>query len=750
MNNIRNFCITAHIDHGKSTLADRFLELTGTVPKNKMHAQYLDRMPLEQERGITIKMQPVRMVYHSNRGNDAEGTLKDAENLLGGDLTNRMTYHSNREIGTDETQNDAELLYENLSYKIRGVLFEVRKKLGLGHKELIYHNALEIGFRNAGLAFESKKNIPILYDDKKIGTYQPDFVIENKILIELKTLPEIGRPQLEQTWSYLKGCDYKLALLVNFGSKDLEIKRFVYDTARQQSIQRPSALSPRGSAGGSHQVQEYVLNLIDTPGHTDFSYEVSRSFKAVEGAILLVEAAKGVQAQTVSNYNLARKNGLTIIPVLNKIDLPEANVERVKEQIAHLTGCDPSTILGISAKTGQGVEQVLERVIAEIPAPQAEPTRPLKALIFDSAYDTYKGVIIYIRVFEGSVKAGQTVTMLATNAKAVVKEVGVFTPDLTLAKELTAGGIGYIATGLKDITLARVGDTVAAAATAAETSPLPGYAEIKPRVFASLYPSNEAGFDDFSDALERLRLNDAALSYQLENSAALGRGYRVGFLGTLHLEIVVERLKREFGQDIIVTSPSVAYRVTHILENGRETTEIISSPAYLPEPGRLLGIEEPWVALEVTTPTEHLGNVMGILSEFRTQYGQTSYLTETTAIIQGEIPLADIMEHFHDRLKSATSGYASADYQEIGYREGDLVKLEFIVAHDLVEAFSRIVPRAWAFREGARICKLLKDFIPKQLFTVAIQARLHGGKIIAREDIKAYRKDVTGYLYGGD
>lgn len=714
--NIRNFCIIAHVDHGKSTLADRLLELTGTVPKNKMHPQFLDRLPLERERGITIKMQPVRMVYQAHRGIDAANAPNNAEKLL----------------------------YEDLTYKIRGAIFEVRKKLGLGHKEQVYHNALEIELEKISLAFESKKNIRVYYNGKPVSTYQPDFIIENRILIELKALPEIGRPQIEQLWSYLKGYDHKLALLANFGSKDLEIRRIVYDTARDNNSAL-SASSPRPSA----QIEDYILNLIDTPGHTDFSYEVSRSLKAVEGAILLVEAAKGVQAQTVSNYEQAKKQGLKIIPVINKIDLPEADVENARAQLAKLIGCRSADILKISAKSGLNVEQVLDRVISDVPAPQGNPEEPLKALIFDSAYDPYKGVIVYVRLFQGQVKAGAAITMLATQAQAAVKEVGFFTPDLKPTAVLAAGSIGYIATGLKDIDLTRVGDTVTRAPTTSAVRALPGYTAIQPRVFASVYPENEADFDDFTDALKRLKLNDAALSYALETSGALGRGYRAGFLGTLHLEIVIERLKREFGQQIIVTSPSVAYEVSW-QDQGEIKSEIISSPAFFPAPDRILEIREPWVALEITTPEKYLGAVMTLLNEFRAEYETTDYLTITTAIVRVKLPLAEIMEHFHDRLKSVSAGYASADYREIGYRPGDLVKLEFLVAHELVEAFSKIVPRERAQGEGAKIARLLKKFIPPQLFTVAIQARVNGGKIIAREDIKARRKDVTGYLYGGD
>src|SRR3989338_11129670 len=383
--NIRNFAILAHIDHGKSTLADRFLELTGTVEKRKMQDQMLDTMSIERERGITIKMQPVRMVYHSNCGLTQNNTQNNAE----------MSANADRGL----TQKDAEFLYRDITYKIRGAAFEIRKKIGLGHKEQIYHNALEIEFERLGLNFESKKNIPIVYERKNIGTYQPDFIVDDKVLIELKSLPEIGNSQTEQLWSYLKGCDFKLALLINFGNKDLEIKRVVYDTAR---FPRNSASSPRESAGVSHQIENvFILNLIDTPGHVDFGYEVSRSLAAVEGAILLVDCTKGVQAQTLANLEQAQKQNLVVIPAVNKIALPNAKPEETKKEVAELLGIPEDEILAISGKTGHGVKELLEKIVRGIPPPKGDVSAPLKALIFDSSYDAYKGVIAHVRLTAG-------------------------------------------------------------------------------------------------------------------------------------------------------------------------------------------------------------------------------------------------------------------------------------------------------------------------------------------------------------
>lgn len=757
-----------------------------------MQEQYLDQMELERERGITIKLAPVQMKYR-----------------LQGKLDRGHTQNS--------TQNNAEseidFLYGELTYKIRGLLFQVRKKLGLGHKEQVYHNALEIEFRSAGLKFESKKNISISYEGEKIGTYQPDFVIEDKVMIELKALPEIGKPQVEQLWSYLKGCEYKLALLVNFGSKDLEIKRVVYDLARPNSVapfQRSSASSQRESAGVFDHVEDYVLNMIDTPGHVDFSYEVSRSLVAVEGAILLVDATKGVQAQTLANLHMAQKQNLIIIPVINKVDLLNARVEEVEEEIGNLLAAEPHEILKISAKTGDGVKEVLEAVIAQVPPPgtgqrksasslRESASEPFRSLIFDSAFDAYKGVIAFVRVFDGTVKAGQKMKLFATRERAEVLEVGYFSPQLKKDDHLESGQIGYIATGIKNPGVVKVGDTIFLENQLIESQrksalspryahpkshhggtkegesagsglqPLPGYAEPRPVVFASFYPTSEEGddYDVLKDALGKLKLTDAALTYEPESSPGLGRGFRLGFLGMLHIEIVSERLRREYGLNLIVSTPSVEYHV--ISKNTNEVA--IRSAASLPDPSVITEVQEPFVMLELLSPARYLGPLMTLMADTRSQYLATEYLTKELVILKYNAPLAEIITDFYDRLKSISSGFASMSYssphsfnnlcpfthainnecgdEPFGYRAGDLVRLDILIASELIEPFSKIVPREKAFHVGRATVEKLKNIVPKQLFAVTLQAAI-GGKIIARETISAMRKDVTGYLYGGD
>lgn len=565
MQNIRNFCIIAHIDHGKSTLADRFLELTGTVERRKMQEQFLDQMELERERGITIKLQPVRMNY-----------------ALG---------------GTD-----------------------------------------------------------------------------------------------------------------------------------------------------------YALNLIDTPGHVDFSYEVSRSLAAVEGAILLVDATKGVQAQTLANLHLAQRQKLTIIPVINKIDLPNARVAEAEEEIANLLGAEPDGILKISAKTGEGVTAVLEEVVRRVPAPEKDPAAHpqflvtktgdgLRGLIFDSSFDAYKGVIAYVRVFDGEVKAGDKVKLSATKYMADVIEVGHFSPQLTKAHKLEAGEIGYIATGLKNPGQVRVGDTI----ITRDAKPMPGYREPRQMVFASFYPETSDEYDELKDALAKLKLTDASLTYEPESSPGLGRGFRLGFLGMLHVEIISERLRREFKLELIISTPSVEYHV----ETPKGETLAIRSAAALPDPNLIAKISEPIVNLEILAPSSYLGQLMKLVAELRSQYQAIDYLTKETIVIKYVVPLSEIITDFYDKLKSVSSGYASMSYEPAGYQASDLVKLDILIAGDIVEPFSKIVPRQHAHHEGKNIVEKLKKVIPRQLFAVSLQAAV-GGKIIAREDITAMRKDVTGYLYGGD
>ncbi|OGN01212.1 MAG: elongation factor 4 [Candidatus Yanofskybacteria bacterium RIFCSPLOWO2_02_FULL_43_10] len=558
--NIRNFCIIAHIDHGKSTLADRFLELTKTVEKRKMHEQYLDTMELERERGITIKLQPVKMSYES---------------------------------------------------------------------------------------------------------------------------------------------------------------------------------------GG----QKYILNLIDTPGHVDFSYEVSRSLAAVEGAILLVDASKGVQAQTLANLHLAQQQGLKIIPVLNKIDLPNARTEQVKEELSYLLAVEPEDILEVSAKNGTNVEKVLERIIKIVPPPKISDSANLKALIFDSTFDAYKGVIAYIRVFEGSIKKGDKISAFAAKAKADVLEAGYFSPNLIASDGgMSSGEIGYIATGLKDPGQIRVGDTITNYhLPISNFQSLPGYKEPRPMVFASFFPENNDDYDILKDALGKLKLTDASLVYEPESSAGLGRGFRLGFLGMLHVEIISERLKREFGLSLIISSPSVEYAVK--MQNGEEFK--IRSASMLPDFSGIKEISEPIVYLEVLTPTLYMGSVMELISTLRNVYKGTDYLGKETALLKYEMPLSEVITDFYDKLKSVSSGYASMSYEPKNMQEGDLVRLDILIAKDLVEPFSRIVPKEKAYQEGRAMVTKLKEVVPPQMFEVSIQAAI-GGKVIAAESIRAKRKDVTQHMYGGD
>ena len=746
--NIRNFVIIAHIDHGKSTLADRFLELTGTIERRKMREQFLDQMELEREKGITIKMQPVRMLWHPDRGITQNETPNNAENFLYGDLT----------------------------YKIRGILFEIRKKLGLGHKEQVYHNALEIALKNAGLKFESKKNIPILYETKNIGMYQPDFVIENKILIELKSLPEIGKPQIEQTWSYLKGCTYKLALLINFGSKNLEIKRIVYDLARESraiveghesytdsngNIQRNSALGQRVSAGVVNQIEnnEYILNLIDTPGHVDFTYEVSRALAAVEGAILLVDATQGIQAQTISNLHLAQKEGLVIIPAINKIDLPGINIQNIKKEIGSLLNIGEEEIFSVSAKENIGVKELLDRVIEKVPPPSKNyelrvtsdkkiEAEPLRALIFDSHYDSYKGIVAHVRIFDGGIKKGEKIKMIAMGAETEALELGYFSPDLSPQNLLNEGEIGYIATGIKEPEKIRVGDTVTNfqfSISNFQTKPLAGYKEPKPVVFASIFPESANDYEILRDALKKLQLNDASLFFEPESSGVLGRGFRAGFLGMLHMEIISERLKREYTLTPIFSSPSVVYFVK--TKSGEE--KLIYSAPHLPPDHLIEEIKEPWVSLEIISPNRFLGTINNLFRYRRIKYVATDYLSSDRVSLKYESPLKEIISGFYDELKSVSEGYASMAYELIGYIAGDLKRLDILIAGKMEETFSQILPKESVLREGKKLAEKLKALIPPQLFPVAIQAS-SDGRIIARETIPAMKKDVTGYLYGGD
>lgn len=549
---IRNFCIIAHIDHGKSTLADRMLELTGTVDRRDMKSQLLDSMDLEREKGITIKLAPVRMSY--------------------------------------------------------------------------------------------------------------------------------------------KG---------------------------------------------------FELNLIDTPGHVDFSYEVSRSLQACEGAILVVDASQGIQAQTLANVYLAMAADLTIIPVLNKIDLPAADVERVSAEVINLLGCTESDIIKISAKTGEGVDEVLSAVCNRVSPPHGTTIDPTRALIFDSYYDDYRGVVLYVRVVDGSIRKSDTITMFATGAQGIALEVGSLSPGMKPSDELQAGEIGYIVTNLRTTREARVGDTVSTKRSQTDV-PLPGYKLVKPFVYAGFFPVSNDDYQDLKDAIEKLSMSDSALQFEPENSPVLGFGVRIGFLGLLHMDIVRERLEREYNLDLVVTNPSTDYQVT--LSSGEELD--IKSARDLPDPSRIAFIREPWIQGEIIVPKDYIGGVIQLVVSKRGRQKNLSYIDER-ALVSFEAPLANLLTDFYDQLKSITSGYGSFNYELDDYRQEDLVRVDFYVAGELIDALSMMAHRSESQSLGRIVVDKLKEVIPRQNFQVALQAAI-GGKFIARADLSAYRKDVTTGLYGGD
>lgn len=551
MSNIRNFVILSHVDHGKSTLADRFLEETQTVPFQKMREQFLDSMDLERGRGITIKMHPVRMKYG-----------------------------------------------------------------------------------------------------------------------------------------------------------------------------------------------EYILNLIDTPGHVDFSYEVSRSLAAVEGAVLLVDATKGIQAQTLSNLELAQRQKLVIIPAVNKIDSPQARIEGTKKDLAELLKVPLDEIFSISAKKGINTKELLGAVIKKVPPPEAKENRPFRALIFDSKYDSFKGIIAYVRVMEGEIREKESFCLLQAKEKGEIKEVGIFTPELCPVQELRSGEIGYLATGIKEPGKVKVGDTIS---KEPNSSPLPGYKEPKPVVFASIYPQNPDDFENLKVALARLKLNDASFTFEPESKESLGRGFKCGFLGSLHAEILSERLKGEFGLNLIISTPSVVFKAI----NQKNKEILIFSPSEWPSFAAVKEIQEPWVKVEVISPNQFLGGISGILKDLKGRLLETRYLGSDKMILVYELPLKGIITGFYDNLKSISQGLASMDYEIGEYRPADLVKLEILVAGKKEEALSKIVYRDAAQKEGRKIIKKLKDVLPSQLFSVPLQA-LMSGQIIARETIRAKGKDVIAPLYGGD
>lgn len=556
---IRNFCIIAHIDHGKSTLADRIIEMTGLLTSREMQSQVLDNMELERERGITIKAQAVRIVYKAKDG------------------------------------------------------------------------------------------------------------------------------------------------------------------------------------------EEYILNLIDTPGHVDFNYEVSRSLAACDGAILVVDAAQGVEAQTLANVYLALDHDLDVMPVINKIDLPSADPDRVIEEIEDVIGIEASDAPRISAKAGINIEEVLEQVVAKIPAPTGDASAPLQALIFDSLYDSYRGVIVFCRIKEGAVKKGTPILMMATGAKAEVVEVGYFGAGQFIpCEELSAGMVGYITASLKNVKDTRVGDTITNAASPCK-EPLPGYKKVNPMVYCGMYPADGAKYPDLRDALEKLQLNDASLQFEPETSVALGFGFRCGFLGLLHLEIIQERLEREYNLDLVTTAPGVVYRVYKT--NGEEIE--LTNPSNLPDPSEIEHMEEPIVSAEIMVTSEFIGSIMELCQERRGRYLGMEYIEGTRALLKYELPLNEIIYDFFDALKSRSRGYASFDYDIKGYEPSRLVKLDILINREEVDALSFIVHADSAYERGRKMCEKLKDEIPRHLFEIPIQAAV-GGKIIARETVKAMRKDVLAKCYGGD
>jgi GTP-binding protein LepA len=489
--------------------------------------------------------------------------------------------------------------------------------------------------------------------------------------------------------------------------------------------------------------ETYVLNLIDTPGHVDFTYEVSRSLAACEGAILLVDAAQGIEAQTLANLYLALENNLTIIPVLNKIDLPAAQPEKYAAEIAHIIGCDPETVLKVSAKTGVGVEELLNEVVKQVPAPVGDPDAPARALIFDSVYDTYRGVVTYVRVIDGRIPERDRIKMMSTGETHETLEVGVISPDPVSSKAIGVGEVGYLITGVKDVRQSRVGDTVTLAAKPAAES-LGGYRDPVPMVFSGLYPLDGSDYPELREALDKLKLNDAALVYEPETSVALGFGFRCGFLGLLHLEIVRERLEREFNLDLISTAPNVVYRV--VMEDGKEI--IVTNPSEFPG-GKIAEVNEPMVRSTILTPSEFVGSIMELCQTRRGNLLGMDYLSEDRVEMRYTLPLAEIVFDFFDQLKSKTRGYASLDYEPTGEQSADLVKVYILLHGDPVDAFSAIVHRDKAYNYGVAMAAKLKDLIPRQQFEVPIQAAI-GARIIARETIRAIRKDVLAKCYGGD
>src|SRR3989339_316915 len=516
---------------------------------------------------------------------------------------------------------------------------------------------------------------------------------------------------------------------------DLELERERGITIKSHAIQMKYKAKDR---------KDYILNLIDTPGHVDFTYEVSRSLAACEGALLIVDAAQGVEAQTISNLYLALDAGLEIIPVLNKIDLPSAEVEKVKGQIIDLIGCRPEEILLVSAKAKLGIDEVLEGVVKKIPSPKGDPDAPLQALIFDSVFDAYRGAIAYIRLINGTLRTNDKIKFFVTDKEWEAEEIGILGLKKIKTDELSAGNVGYLIAGIKDVHDTKVGDTVTHTKGGVK-EPLPGYKAVKPMVYSGLYPTDSEEFENLRDALEKFRLNDSALIYQPETSAALGFGFRCGFLGLLHMEIVQERLYREYGQSIITTLPNVEYHAF----NHKGEKIVVDNPALMPPVGEIDYVEEPYVKAQIVVPSEYVGNIMKLAMDKRGGYKNTTYIDPTRADIQFELPLSEIIFDFYDKLKSMTRGYASLDYDFTGYRESDLVRLDILLNSEPVDALSMIVHKDKAYDWGRKVCSKLKDLIPRQMFEISIQAAI-GTKVISKSVVKALRKNVLAKCYGGD
>jgi len=516
---------------------------------------------------------------------------------------------------------------------------------------------------------------------------------------------------------------------------DLELERERGITIKSHAIQMHYT-----AADG----EEYILNLIDTPGHVDFSYEVSRSLAACEGALLVVDAAQGVEAQTISNLYLALDGGLEIIPVLNKIDLPSAEIEKVSHQVTDLIGCEEKDIIKVSAKEKIGIVELLENIVKRIPPPKGDENAPLQALIFDSIFDAYRGAIAYIRVFNGTLRIHDKIRYFATDKEMEAEEIGVLGLRKIKADELAAGNVGYLISGIKEVKYAKVGDTVTHSVNGSKT-PLPGYKEVKPMVYSGLYPTDSDDFENLRDALDKFGLNDSALMYQPETSAALGFGFRCGFLGLLHMEIVQERLLREYNQSIITTLPNVEYHV--VTKKGKKV--IVDNPAEMPPVGDIEKVEEPYIKAQIVTPSEYVGNIMKIAMDKRGTYKNTTYLDPTRADLEFEFPLSEIIFDFYDKLKSTSRGYASFDYEYIGYKESDVIKLDILLNGEPVDALSIIVHRDKSYDWGRKVCSKLKDLIPRQMFEINIQASI-GSKVISKSVVKALRKNVLAKCYGGD